>query len=175
MVFFTSDPHFGHANIIKYCNRPFATVDEMDQALVANWNAVVAKGDEVYILGDLTMGDQALADRVLRQLNGRKYLVRGNHDYFAKNYAGHELAWVKDYHELKRNKQLLILSHYPFVEWNRNRHGSIHLHGHQHNHADYNLSQRMEGKLRYDVGMDANNFTPVSLDKLLRFLNLGQQ
>ncbi len=171
MVFFTSDLHFGHAKVIDYCNRPFATVDEMDQAMITNWNAVVTNGDEVYILGDVTMKDQAFADCMLRRLNGHKYLVRGNHDYFAKNYTGHELAWVKDYHELRCNKRLFILCHYPFVEWNRSHHGSIHLHGHQHNHTDYNLRQRKEGRLRYDVGVDANNFTPVSLDKVVNFFN----
>ena len=73
-----------------------------------------------------------------------------------------------DYHELTVGKDFFVFCHYPFVEWNRQRHGAYHLHGHQHNHSDYNLRQRKEGLRRYDVGVDANGFTPVPLEKIVR-------
>ena len=169
MVYLTSDLHFGHKNIIKYTNRPFASVQEMDAALIENWNRVVRENDEVYILGDFTMQDERIADSLLLRLHGRKYLVRGNHDYFAEKYRGAMLGWIKDYHELKFNKSFLVFSHYPFAEWNRSHHGAYCLHGHQHNHSDYNLRQRKEGIRRYDVGVDANGFAPVPLEKIISF------
>ena len=169
MIFVTSDLHFGHKNIIKYTNRPFADVQEMDASLIDNWNRIVKNNDEVYILGDFTMQNESVAESLLLRLNGRKYLIRGNHDYFAKNYRGDALLLVEDYFELKVKKRIFVFSHYPFVEWNRSRHGSYHLHGHQHKHADYNLWQRHEGIRRYDVGVDANGFTPVPLEKIVGF------
>lgn len=83
MNFFTADPHFGHANIIKYCQRPFASVEEMDRALTERWNAKIGSDDDVWILGDFTMRSGATALNYLRQLNGHKHLILGNHDGFA--------------------------------------------------------------------------------------------
>ncbi len=169
MIYVTADPHFYHENIIKYTNRPFSGFREMNAAMTENWNQSVGDDDEVYILGDLTLRDEDDAEQLLESLHGRKYLLRGNHDYFAEDYRGHNLEWVKDYYELKVGKNLFVLCHYPFAEWNRQRHGAYHLHGHQHNHSDYNLRQRKEGFRRYDVGVDANGFTPVPLEKIVRF------
>ena len=99
MIFFTADPHFGHENIIRHCKRPFASVDEMDAALIRNWNATVGPRDEVYILGDFTMRPAAQAHEYLAALNGRKYFIRGNHDKFLNGFGPYErdLEWVKDY------------------------------------------------------------------------------
>jgi calcineurin-like phosphoesterase family protein len=87
MIFFTADLHFGHANIIKHCNRPFATAEEMDAVLTQKWNATVGQKDEVYILGDFTMRPAMESHRYLAPLNGRKYLIRGNHDRFLKGFS----------------------------------------------------------------------------------------
>jgi len=84
MIFFTADLHFGHENIIRHCSRPFASVNEMDEALIANWNAVITSKDEVYILGDLTMRPATEAHQYLVRLKGRKYFIRGNHDRFLR-------------------------------------------------------------------------------------------
>ncbi len=169
MIFVTSDLHFGHKNIIAYTNRPFPSAKEMDAALIDNWNRVVRENDEVYILGDFTMQNEKVADSLFLRLRGRKYLIRGNHDYFAEKYHGAMLEWIKDYYELRFNKNLFVLSHYPFAEWNRSHHGAYHLHGHQHNHSDYNLRQRKDGTRRYDVGVDANGYSPVPLEKIVSF------
>ena len=169
MIYVTSDPHFYHGNIIKYKNRPFSGFWEMNAVMADNWNRTVGADDEVYILGDLTLRDGEIAEQTLEGLHGRKYLVRGNHDYFAADYRGKSLEWAKDYHELTVGNDLFVLCHYPFAEWNRQRRGAYHLHGHQHNHSDYNLRQRREGLRRYDVGVDANGFAPVPLEKIVRF------
>ena len=80
-IFFISDPHFGHQNIIKYCDRPFKTTDEMNEFIVNRWNCFVKKDDIVFILGDIAFGGAGLFDQIMPKLNGQKYLILGNHDY----------------------------------------------------------------------------------------------
>ena len=139
MIFFTSDLHFGHTNIIRHCDRPFTSADEMDAALIKNWNATVGPKDEVYILGDLTMRKAAEAHRYLTQLNGRKYLICGNHDLFMKGFDPYmsDFEWVKDYHVLHAEGKRLILFHFPILEWYQIHRGAIHLYGHVHAHAAF--------------------------------------
>lgn len=174
MIYFTSDLHFYHRNIIRYCNRPFSDSQEMTDKLVENWNKVVKPNDEVYILGDVTMNGPEAAFAALSQLRGRKYLVRGNHDQFVdkkdwtQQYAW-VFEWVKDYYELKWQNQLFVLCHYPFVEWHKSHRGSYNLHGHQHNKVVYNYEQKLMGKRRYDVGVDANEYAPVSIVQIIQF------
>jgi len=79
-MFFTADSHFGHANIIKYCNRPFNSVDEMDETMVRRWNSVVEPSDVVYHLGDFALCKNGYAKNILNCLNGKIYLCRGSHD-----------------------------------------------------------------------------------------------
>ncbi|WP_455780783.1 metallophosphoesterase [Megasphaera elsdenii] len=174
MIFFTADLHFFHDKIITHCQRPFANADKMNQKLICNWNNVVQPDDEVYILGDVTLKGPDAAYQILSQLRGKKYLIRGNHDGFVDSpdwqpYAW-TFTWVKDYAEVEARNQLLVLCHYPFADWNQRRKGAIHLHGHQHHHADYNLEQRRQHLRRYDVGVDANHYTPVSLETILAFM-----
>lgn len=171
MVYFTSDLHFYHEKIIHATDRPFGNADEMDRALIRNWNDRVGADDDIYILGDLTMKGPELAMAVLSSLKGRKHLVRGNHDGFAARSTFEQSLFVsiQDYAELSYSNTLFILCHYPMVEWNGSRRGSIMLHGHQHNHADYNLENRRRKLLRYDVGVDANDMSPVSAAQILAF------
>ena len=159
MIYFTSDLHLGHYNIIKYCNRPFNTVEKMNNIIINNWNNIVKEDDIVYILGDITLASDVVSERYLNELIGKKYLIKGNHDRI-KNSP--QLGWIKDYYELKYKDKTFILSHYPFNEWNHMYRGAIHLHGHHHNNSDYNMKQEY---LRYDVDVDANDFKPVSIEK----------
>ena len=171
MIYFTSDLHFGHKNAITFTNRPFADVEEMDQKLIENWNKKVHANDEVYILGDLTMKGPQYAQDILSQLKGRKYLVRGNHDNFVdgRDFETWRFEWIKDYYRMNYMNNRIILCHYPFAEWDCARHGSLHLHGHIHSSPEYNLAQREAGMFRYDVGVDANNYAPVSLKEIEAF------
>ena len=148
--------HFDHHNVIKYCNRPFQNVEEMNETITRNWNNTVNKQDEVYILGDISFNN---ADKYLERLNGRKYLIRGNHDN--KTKKSEYLTWIKDYHELKYNGAFFILFHYPIEEWNGYFRESIHLHGHQHN------KEAVTAERRIDVGVDAWNFTPISITQII--------
>lgn len=168
MIYFTSDLHFGHANIIRLCNRPFDSVHEMNDVIIKRWNAVVHKNDDVYILGDFTLSkDKDKALSFISQLNGKIHFVRGNHDAWMKHFTNGELDIIGDYCEISYNDRQFILSHYPFAEWNHFYRGAYHLHGHQHNNEDYNFDNVMNGFRRFDVGVDANGFTPVSIEDII--------
>lgn len=171
MVFFTADLHFFHENIIKHTQRPFHTVDEMNRTLIRRWNDKVTSEDEVYILGDFTMKGPDIAASVLYSLKGKKHLIRGNHDGFVDNARFDQtlFASVRDYMELKRYNTHFVLFHYPIAEWNGYGRGAIALHGHQHNHKDYNIKNQKDGLLRYDVGVDANDMAPVSAEEIILF------
>lgn len=174
MIYFTADLHFYHDKIIKHTGRPFHNSDEMDQVLIHNWNNAINPDDEVYILGDFTMKGPELATKILQKQKGRKYLIRGNHDKFAdsKNFDPSFFEWVRDYYELSWQNQKYILFHYPIAEWNGYYRNSIQLHGHQHNQADYNFNN-LEKRLRqYDVGVDANQMKPVSIEDINAFFSL---
>ena len=117
-IFFTADLHFGHANVIKFCARPFADVQEMDAALIANWNKRVGDDDDVWILGDFTFKRLEIAKDYLQQLQGRKHLIIGNHDYFARKHPDElsdVLVEITPYKELKLelSGHTAVLMHLP--------------------------------------------------------------
>lgn len=150
-VFFTSDTHFGHTNIIKYCNRPFANATEMDEVLITNWNAKVSQDDTVWHLGDFAFSRNP--DKYFYRLNGKKYLVKGNHD----KQVTLNLPWegVFDYKELNIGNKNITLMHYGMRVWNASHRGSWHLYGHSHG--------KLPGEgLSFDVGVDSNNYSPMS-------------
>ena len=177
MIYFTADLHFGHSNVISYENRPFQTVEEMDGALIQNWNRRVSPEDEIFILGDLTLKGPEKANAVLEQLQGRKYLVRGNHDGYVERaaFCQAHFQWVKDYYELVYQGRRFILCHYPLLSWNGMWRGAVHLHGHQHNPPCYNEDIRKIVLARLDVGVDAQNMAPISLEELLAFWKAQEQ
>ena len=145
----------------------------MNEKIIKNWNSVVQPEDEIYILGDVTMKGPEQAFAVLSRLSGKKFLITGNHDYFVEKEEWEQYAWVfqwvKNYYELIWKNQKFALFHYPIAEWADYYKGSIHLHGHQHNQAVYNHQQLQAGIKRYDVGVDANEFSPVSIVKIIKF------
>ena len=115
------------------------------------------------------------AAEILSQLKGIKYLVRGNHDGFLDNSEFEKerfFGWVKDYYELTYQNTRFILCHYPILEWNGFYKGTIHLHGHQHNHEDYNYHNLEQKVRRYDVGVDANWMKPVSAEDIIAFFQM---
>lgn len=158
MIFFTADTHFGDPRWRALAKRPFADVTAMDEALVANWNAVVARADMVWHLGDVARR-AADVPCLLARLNGTKHLLRGNNDP-AGTLAAAGWASVGDYAELEVDGTRLVLCHYPFRSWNAQGRGAVNLHGHSH------------GKLKplprqHDVGVDARGYRPVALAELL--------
>ena len=155
MIYFTSDSHFSHANILKYCNRPFTDVHHMNTVLTNNWNSIIDQNDTVYFLGDFAMSNYP--EKYFDRLNGKKHLVVGNHD--KKNTVN--LPWESKSDLLKINVdgQIIVLCHYSMRVWDRSHHGSWHLFGHSHGKLPpYGLS--------FDVGVDANNYSPISFNEV---------
>jgi calcineurin-like phosphoesterase family protein len=158
MEFFTADQHFDHKNIIEYCNRPFSSVDEMNNTIINNHNSVVGFNDEVYHLGDFTFIKNH--NKFLSRLNGKHFFIRGNHDH--KNLDGN-YEWVKEVHLFKSKRVKIYLSHYAGLTWPESHKGAFHLFGHSHG--------KVKGVGRsMDVGVDVNNFTPVSFDEIKKRL-----
>ena len=165
--FFTSDLHINHANIIEHCRRPFAHVDEMNSALLKNWNRVVTPKDSVYVIGDFALCRHEVANAFARGLNGTKFLVAGNHDFSnRKKYgagapANGPFQWVKDLAEIDVNGQKIVMCHYALLTWNKSHRGSWMLHGHSHGSLPDDKHAR-----RIDVGVDCNDFTPLSFEQV---------
>lgn len=162
---FIADTHFSHANIIKYCNRPFSHVGEMNAAMIENWNSVVKHGDTVYHLGDFSLG-QGAAEPLFDRLNGDIHLVLGNHDEKAlalqgRRDGGKRFASVSDLKEIVVEGQKIVLCHYAFRVWNNHLHGSWSLYGHTHGTLPDDPTL-----LSLDVGVDCWNFFPVTMDQL---------
>lgn len=171
MVYFTSDLHLGHRNAISLCDRPFENIEEMDKYLIDAYNARVSKNDTCYILGDICFRVPVeQANEYISKLNGNKILIVGNHD---KKYDESLFEYIRDFETVNINGIYIALMHYPMLEWPRSFQGSLHLHGHIHSKPEYNLKNREQGILRYDVGVDANNYMPVSINEVMNFFNLG--
>lgn len=162
-VWFTADTHFGHRRIIELAKRPFASVEEMDEAMIARWNAVVGKEDLVHHLGDFAFTDH---NPYLSRLNGIKYLTLGNHDYESRVDKARGWSSVDNYREIKVDDTSVVLFHYGMRVWNKSHHGAIHLYGHSH-HSLPGDSQSC------DVGVDAWLFQPVSLETIKKRLLLS--
>jgi calcineurin-like phosphoesterase family protein len=171
MIYFTSDLHFGHESIIKFCNRPFGSVEAMNKALINNWNTTVGYEDEIYILGDFT-NDIGKAKRYLPALNGKKYMIAGNHDKWLNTpeETNFYFEWVKEYAVINGKGFKWVLFHYPLAEWAGFYSGSIHLHGHVHNRQ---ISKSWNNSIvrAFNVGVDVNDYKPISIDALIRRAN----
>ena len=151
----TSDLHFGHKNILQYNpdTRPYASLDEMQESIISHWNSKVAPGDTVFDLGDFSFHkrwEDTLA--IVKQLNGQIIKIQGNHDkrdHWRKiAYNTNKVVKVCDYYELKYNKKIIVMLHYPMVVWNMSHFGTLHAFGHCHG------SYAGQGKC-VDVGWDA--------------------
>lgn len=164
-IWVTSDTHFSHHNIIKYCDRPFLSVEGMNEVLIDNWNSKVKPNDTVWHLGDFGFGPVESLQRIFDQLNGHKNLIIGNHDKEGVKISGWEI--VTPYFELVAHNLFVVMCHYPLAQWNRFYHGSIHLHGHCHGRFNkYNT----ETVKRLDVGVDCFDYIPVSLFEIKKFM-----
>jgi calcineurin-like phosphoesterase family protein len=164
--FITSDPHFGHANILRFNpeTRQYANVDEMNERMIQEWNAVVQPQDHTYILGDFAFLSAARATEIARRLNGRKTLIKGNHDgkLVADAAFRAEFEAIYDYREITHDGFKVCLFHYPIAEWNACHRGSIHFHGHLHGKPS-----GIEQARAADAGMDATGKIVVRLSDLV--------
>jgi calcineurin-like phosphoesterase family protein len=139
-----------------------------------NWNSCIREEDEIYIVGDLVFKGNGLeVNALMKRLNGKKYLIKGNHDTFIEDEAFDEnnFTWIKDYYVLNYRKLKIILFHYPLFEWEDYFSDGIHLYGHVHNCGN-NIEEQKRfkilGKRAINVGVDVNNFYPISIEKIMK-------
>lgn len=181
MIYYISDNHWNHANIIKYCNRPFADVDEMDFEMTKRWNEIVKAEDTVYYLGDFALGKGEDIAPLVASLNGQKHLIYGNHDEKALS-KHHQADWLsikaEDY--IDDNGRIVWMSHYPLykkiitdkrnlVRPKATRNWDISLCGHCHN--EWQISDA--GCI--NVGSDNYLFYPQTLDQLIEKNNWSKE
>jgi calcineurin-like phosphoesterase family protein len=175
-IFFTADPHYGHANIIEYCNRPFRDSAEMNAAMIAHWNAAVQPDDVVYILGDLFFCSEGQAQAILRSLQGVKRLLLGNHDKLIRKSAALQKMFDRIHPAQSEAGEYSIwnetidgtyvsMCHFPLLTWHHAGRGAYMLHGHCHNTVPFDGVSR-----RLDVGVDAHGYAPIRWQDIRRKL-----
>lgn len=157
MEFFTADLHLNHQNILKYCNRPFSTIESMNEELIYRWNSVVDVEDDVYHIGDFCFGD---ARPFLKRLNGHIFLLSGSHDKNIKDLVLKDrILTISPLNDEYGNSRTIVMCHYPMRSWPLSHYASWHLFGHHHGKLEpYGLS--------FDVGVDCWNYYPVSLEEV---------
>jgi len=153
MIWFTADEHYGHSNIIKYCNRPFDDLEEMDDEIIDRHNSVVCEGDTVIHAGDFTLAKKEIAEKYIRCLNGKTHVfIKGSHD----SWLSESTPAILEY---RIGMQYVVVCHYAMRVWSRSHYNSWQLFGHSHG--------RLEpvGK-QWDIGVDNNNFYPLSFEQI---------
>lgn len=182
-VFYTSDLHFGHTNVIKFDGRPFKDVQEMEESLISNWNNVVSKQDITYILGDFCWSkDPKEWIRLLDNLSGSKVLIRGNHSL--SSYSAElkrRFADIKDYKEITDDGRHVIMCHYPILLYKGAYNPNCYmLCGHVHKTRENDFLNKWKAELRdtccnpgdncgniYNVGCMLHGYTPRTLDEII--------
>ena len=168
-IYYISDLHFSHEKIIKFCNRPYKTIEEMDEDIINKWNSIVTPNDVVRILGDIALpkskDDVEKAIKLVKRLNGKKSLIIGNHDteLLEEERFRQLFSSIKHYDKVTDNGRNVILSHYPIEEWDGFYKGYIHLYGHIHNN-NVNL-KKLDN--RYNVSLEVLDYKPKTLDEII--------
>lgn len=184
-IFFTSDTHFSHKNIIIYCERPFKDIDEMNECIIQNWNDTVSKTDIVYHLGDVTFSKPSISREILSRLNGHVILIPGNHDDKRVLKVCSEFFYIDTTSDLcvNINEHKIFLSHDYRKHYNKK--GFLHFHGHEHGTdlvKSYNMSydevrKRFKNEKWFgvknnaiEVGVDLWNYKPAHIEDILKKL-----
>ena len=173
MDYFTSDIHFGHKNVIRYCNRPYKTVLEMNQSIVENWNKKITDGDRVFVVGDVFVCKIEEAAQWIKKLNGHKILVKGNHDYGERKMieAGFDEFYRRSCDYTFPDGRKALLQHFPLPDCLLKEYDLM-IHGHIH------ISDRVIGK-KVNVSCDIWNYEPVSAEEIQQLQigdnSLGQE
>lgn len=182
-IFFTADTHFQHANILKHCADRISAagieVDDVaghDKWLIQRWNETVGKRDTVYILGDFAFGSPDSVKKLFGKLNGKKFLILGNHDgssekltnYFVQVTQMKLVDFRKSVYPFLDEDFQLFMCHYPMVSWNGKPYGACQIHGHVHGRLD--KFNEESDDLRLDVGVDSGiaDYRPIELETLYR-------
>lgn len=153
-LFVTSDHHFDHTNIIRYCNRPFSSVKQMNETMIARWNSVVSPNDTVIYLGDFALADKKRIKEIRMRLNGKIFIILGNHDKSVKTMKECGFIVIEDPHIINN----IILSHRPLS--NDKLNGKINFHGHIHDLMNKDRSH-------FNISVDVTNYYPIEFEKVL--------
>jgi calcineurin-like phosphoesterase family protein len=163
----TSDLHFGHPNIVKFCPKTrghYTSMTQMNEDMISQWNEKVDPVDRVYILGDVSFQQPQQAVETVARLNGHKVLVKGNHD--RKNLKNElfaaQFTEIHEYLELNYNGNYIVMLHYPICEWDRMHRGSLHFHGHLHGNKS-----GLEAFRARDAGFDATGNVVTLMEDLI--------
>ena len=170
-IWFTSDLHFGHDREFIYKPRGFENIYDMNEAIISNWNSVVNPEDEVYLLGDVMLGDNEIGMKLLKNLKGHIHIIRGNHDTVARMNLycnSYNVIDVKDAQYLKIGKQSIFLCHYPTFTSNLEKSANLGEHilnffGHTHQKSNF----YEDIPFMYHVGVDSHNNTPVAYEDII--------
>lgn len=172
-IYITADTHWGHKNILNFNpdTRKYLDIDHMNSSMIKEWNNIVTPNDLVYHLGDVAFTNAEKATAIMNQLNGRKILIKGNHDdklvQDAKFVACFEE--IHSYLEIRHNDILVCMFHFPIMDWRNAGRGSVHLHGHCHS----NPTGLEQYRIR-DVGMDATGKVVSLLDDVVKDALTGE-
>jgi len=167
-IFVTSDLHFGHKSIKKFCpitrSKYDDDTDRMNEAMIAEWNEIVAQEDTVYILGDVAFMSGSDAGRMIKRLNGTKILIEGNHDKKTLNDVTFRSAFkeIHKYLDIKYDGHKIVMFHYPISEWDQMHRGALHFHGHLHGGVS-----GLENYRAMDVGMDSTGEIVISMERAI--------
>jgi calcineurin-like phosphoesterase family protein len=158
MYYFTADEHYGHLNIIKYCKRPFRSVDEMDTAIIKKHNEFIRYDDYVIHAGDFSLGDKEYTNKIINRLNGHHIFLKGSHDYWLKGNKSYPYIL-----EMTIDGQFMVICHYAMRVWAKSHYNSWQLYGHSHG--------QLEGiGKQIDIGVDTHNFYPYSFKEIKRIM-----
>lgn len=191
MIYFSADYHINHRNILKYCNRPFTTIQEHDQHIISQTNKHVKSDDTLYFLGDLLFANKKYYFENLRNLLVKIKCqnivwVLGNHDparTSAQSYLKllrqeniRNISNALDYTEGYLNNKFFIICHYALAIWNKQHHGAYHIYGHSHSTAETNLDSLFPGRRSMDVGIDNayklyGEYRPFSINEVVALLD----
>lgn len=163
-TFFTADTHFYHKRIVKYQPNRGKHLDEMHAKLISTWNTTVGPEDDIWVLGDFLLSNKDQHLNIFYALNGRKHLIRGNHDH--RKVLKLDWESIDHYREITIDGQMIVMSHYPFLVWNKSHYGSWQLHGHSHGNLQASETTRL------DVGVDTRpDMAPYSFGEIAAIMS----
>jgi calcineurin-like phosphoesterase family protein len=171
MIWLIGDTHFFHQNIIKYCDRPFDNVEQMNRTIITNWNKIVSPEDIVFHLGDVILGRKDLLLPIVSQLNGDKRLIRGNHDRDVSDGKFKEAGFTEIFEKhVCIPESGVVLSHAPILSYS----GLFNIHAHTHNTdptAKYPFYSLDTHKC---VSVEMTDYMPISIQSILEEVKLGE-
>jgi len=164
MYFFTSDEHYGHRKIIEYTNRPFKSVEEMDETIIKNHNSIVSNGDITVHAGDFTLWKnvEGIYRKYINRLNGSHIFLKGSHDYWLKRESNINQIWERNI-SINGTKYYFVVCHYNMRTWHKSHYNSFQLFGHSH-------GRLLPTGKQHDIGVDNNQFFPLSANQIVEIL-----